>query len=178
MGDSLTTIVAIFLAAILMFVFPLLSISDRSDDIAQLGVQTATVDFVDNIRSTGVITEENYNAFLNTLAATGNSYDVDMEVKVLDENPGKKAAWAVENKIGENIYYSVYDSQIQATLLSTESGKSGRYKLKEGDIVSVSVKNTNVTISQMLRNFFYTISGNDTYQVAAKHSGMVMSNGT
>lgn len=179
MGDSLTTIIAIFLAAILMFVFPLLSISDRSDDIAQLGVQTATVDFVDNIRSTGVITEENYNAFLNTLAATGNSYDVDMEVKVLDENPGKKTAWAQKDKIGENIYYSVYDSQIQAKLLSSEENeKSGKYPLKEGDIVSVSVKNTNVTISQMLRNFFYTISGNDTYQVAAKHSGMVMSNGT
>ncbi len=179
MGDSLTTIIAIFLAAILMFVFPLLSISDRSDDRAQLVVQTATVDFVDNIRSTGTITEENYNAFLNTLAATGNSYAVDMEVKVLDENPGKKTAWAAKDKIGENIYYSVYDSQIQAKLLSSEEGKTdGKYTLKEGDIVSVNVKNTNVTISQMLRNFFYTISGNDTYQVAAQHSGMVMSNGS
>ena len=43
MGESLTTIVAIFLAAILMFIFPLMSISERNDDIAQLGVQTATI---------------------------------------------------------------------------------------------------------------------------------------
>ena len=49
MGDTLITIVAIFLAATLMFVFPLVSISERNDDISQLGVQTATVEFVANL---------------------------------------------------------------------------------------------------------------------------------
>ena len=175
MGESLTTIIAIFLAAILMFVFPLMSISVRNDDIAQLGVQTATVEFVDKIRTTGKITEDNYNSFIQTLAATGNSYDVDMEVKVLDENPGKKTTWAVTDKIGENIYYSVYNSQIESALIDDNGGN--KYVLKEGDIVSVNVKNTNKTISEMLRNFFYTISGSDTYQVYAQHTGIVMSNG-
>lgn len=175
MGESLTTIIAIFLAAILMFVFPLMSISERNDDIAQLGVQTATVEFVDKIRTTGKITEDNYNSFIQTLAATGNSYDVDMEVKVLDENPGKKTTWAVTDKIGENIYYSVYNSQIESALFDDNGGN--KYVLKEGDIVSVNVKNTNKTISEMLRNFFYTISGSDTYQVYAQHTGIVMSNG-
>lgn len=173
MGDSLTTIVAIFLAAILMFIFPLMSISERNDDIAQLGVQTATIEFVDKVRTTGKITQDDYNAYIQTLAATGNSYDVNLEVKVLDENPGKKTTWAVTDKIGENIYYSVYNSQIESALNSP----TGAYSLKEGDIFSVSVKNTNRTISQMLRNFFYTISGNDAYQVSAQHAGVVMSNG-
>ena len=79
MGDTLITVVAIFLAAILMFVFPLMSISERNDDISQLAVQTETVQFVDNIRSTGKITQEDYSNFIQTLAATGNSYDVAME---------------------------------------------------------------------------------------------------
>ena len=35
MGDSLITIIAIFLAAILMFVYPLMSLSERTDDISQ-----------------------------------------------------------------------------------------------------------------------------------------------
>ena len=152
MGDSLITIIAIFLAAILMFVFPLMS--------------------VDNISTIGKITVEDYDAFMQSLAATGNSYDVEMEVKVLDENPGKKTTWAVQDKIGENIYYSVYTSQIEDVLYSND-----KYILKEGDIVTVSVKNTNTTISQMLRNFFYTVSGKDTYQIAAKHAAMVKSNG-
>ena len=83
MGDTLTTMIAIFISAILMFIFPLMSISERSDDITQLGIQTATVDFVDKIRSTGKITEEDYDSFISTLNATGNSFDVNMEVKVL-----------------------------------------------------------------------------------------------
>lgn len=174
MGESLITIVAIFLAAILMFVFPLMTISERNDDIAQLGVQTAVTEFVDDISATGKITMDEYSAFIQTLAATGNSYDVELEVKVLDENPGKKTTWAVADKIGENTYYSVYTSQIEEVL----GGPKQKYTLKEGDIVSISVKNTNTTISQMLRNFFYTVSGKGTYQVAAQHAAMVKSNGS
>ena len=174
MGDSLITIVAIFLAAILMFVFPLMTISERNDDIAQLGVQTAVTEFVDDISATGKITMDEYSAFIQTLAATGNSYDVEIEVKVLDENPGKKTTWAVADKIGENTYYSVYTSQIEEVL----AGPKQKYTLKEGDVVSISVKNTNTTISQMLRNFFYTVSGKGTYQVAAQHAAMVKSNGS
>ena len=55
MGDTTITIIAIFLAAILMFVFPLMAMSDRTDDISQLSVQTATTEFVDNVRTTGVL---------------------------------------------------------------------------------------------------------------------------
>lgn len=175
MGDTLITIVAIFLAAILMFVFPLMSISERNDDISQLGVQTATVEFVDNVRSTGKITRDHYDAFTQKLAATGNSYDVEMEVKVLDENPGKKTAQTTSDKIGENIYYSEYTTQI---LEKMDQSNTKTMKLKEGDYISVNVKNTNTTIAQMLKNFFYSISGNDTYKIAGSHSGVVMTNGS
>ena len=51
------------------------------------------------------------------------------------------------------------------------------YKLKEGDIFSVKVKNTNTTISQQLKNAFYKVTGNDTYQIAAQHAGIVTVNG-
>ena len=49
--------------------------------------------------------------------------------------------------------------------------------LKEGDMITVTVKNTNQTIAQTLRNFFYQIAGNDTYQIAAQHGGVVVVNG-
>lgn len=178
MGDTLITVVAIFLAAILMFVFPLMSISDRNDDISLLAVQTATVEFVDNIRATGKITLENYKNYIQTLSATGNSYDVEMSVKVLDENPGKKGAQTDVTKIGENVYYSIYTSQIEKDIgIGENNPKSTQKLLKEGDIISVNVKNTNTTIAQMLKNFFYSITGNDTYSIEASHSGFVMTNG-
>jgi len=181
MGDSLMTVIAIFVATILMFVFPLMSVSERNDDISQLATQTSTVEFVDKVSSTGKITVKDYEAFVQSLAATGNTYDIELEAKILDENPGKKVTWASGEKIGENVYYSEYTSQIENVLYpEDENGQlknGGEYILKEGDIISVSVKNTNQTLSQMLRNFFYTISGQDVYQVAAEAAKMVTVNG-
>lgn len=174
MSDTLVTIIAIALAAILMFVFPLMTMSDRTDDVSQLTVDTATTEFVDDIRTTGKITQDKYNQFLEAIGSTGNTYNVEMEVQVLDENPGKKTTQTTRDKIGENVYYSLYTSQIEDKL-KTENG--GVYKLKEGDIVSVNVKNTNQTLSQQLKNFFYKVVGNDTYTIAASHGGIVTATG-
>ena len=106
MGDSLITIVAIFLAAILMFVFPLMSLSERTDDISQLAVQTATTEFVDRIRTTGKMTLDDYEKYLSTIYSTGNTFEVDLLVQQLDENPGMKVTQAEITKIGENLYYN------------------------------------------------------------------------
>lgn len=175
MGDSLITVVAIVLAAVLMFIFPLMSVSERNDDIAQLSVQTATAEFVNDVRNTGKLTEDNYNKFIDTLSATGNYYDIEVEIKRLDENPSKNPALGTSDKIGENLYYSEYTSQILEQLTKPEN--KGVIVLKQGDIISVRVKNTNKTIAQMLRSFFYSISGSDTYQISASQSGVVMANG-
>lgn len=173
MGDSLITIIAIFLAAILMFVFPLMSLSERTDDISQLAVQTATTEFIDKATTTGKITMDDYEKYLGTITATGNSFEVEMLVQQLDENPGVKTTQAETTKIGENLYYNKYTTQIEEELSS-----KGRVTLKEGDIVSVTVRNTNKTIAQILRNFFYMVSGNDSYEIEAQHSGVVAVNGS
>lgn len=172
MNDSVMTVVAIGLAAVLMFMFPLMSTADRSDDISQQVVQTATTEFVDNVRSTGKITQDKYNSFTETIAATGNAFDVDMEVQILDESANKKTTQVQSSKVGENYYYSEYNTQIEAKLAET-----GTYTLKQGDIISVSVKNSNQTISQVLKNFIYRVSGSNTYNIAAADSGIVNVNG-
>lgn len=178
MGDSLITIIAIFLVAILMFVFPLMSMSERTDDISQLSVQSLTSDFVNTVRTTGKLTLEDYSKFQSSLASTGNSYDTEIELQILDENVGVKTSQAELTKIGENQYYTKYTTQVLQELgySSTNSGATDKGKdinLKEGDIVSVNVKNTNTTISQILRNFIYKISGNSAYQIGAQQSGIV-----
>jgi len=177
MGDSLITIVAIILAAVLMFIFPLMSVSERTDDISQLSVQTATNDFVNEVAQTGILEGNEYDAFLQTLTATGNSFDVEMELKVLDENPGKKVTQAAADKIGENVYYSKYTSQLISEMYDETSGDGQKMVLKEGDQFAVTVKNTNTTIAQTLRNFFYKVTGNDTANIAARHSAVVTVNG-
>lgn len=177
MGDSFITIIAIFLAAILMFIFPLMAVSERTDDVSQLVTETATTDFVDNVRATGKLTLDAYDKFVSTLASTGNSYSIEMQAKILDENPGVKTTQAETTKIGENVYYTLYTSQLEEKL-GIGSGTANSVVLKEGDLFSVTVKNTNTTISQSLKNFLYKVAGNDTYQIAAQHAGMVTVNGT
>lgn len=171
MNDTLVTIIAIFLAAILMFIFPLMTLADRNDDITELTVQTATTEFIDQIRRTGKLTSDQYNSFLTKLAATGNAYDVELEFQILDENPGKKDTQGTSVVIGENVYYSVYTTQIEQKL------DEGAYYLKEGDIISASVKNTSTTLAQTLRGFYYKVTGNDTYIISGSSSGTVTVNG-
>lgn len=173
MGDTLITVVAIFLAAILMLVFPLMTMADRTDDISNLAVQTATTEFVDDIRNTGKMTLDDYEQYLSDLTSTGNTFDVDILIQQLDENPGVKTTQAEATKIGENLYYNIYTTQVVDLLEST-----GRIRLKEGDLVTVTAKNTNQTIAQMLKNFFYTISGNSQYSIAGQASGVVAVNGS
>ena len=178
MGDTLITVIAIVLAAVLMFIFPLMTMSDRTDDVSQLSVETATTEFVDDVRTTGRLSIDKYNSFVQTLAATGNSYDVEMTLQVLDENPGKKTTQVESTKIGENVYYTMYTSQILDTIDATDdAGRNVVLALKEGDIFSASVQNTNSTLSQQLKNFFYKVTGNDTYVIAAEHGGIVTANG-
>ncbi len=168
MNDTVMTVIAIGTTAILMFIFPLMSTADRGDDIAQQAVQTATGEFVDNIRSTGKITVDKYDDFLAIISETGNTFDVLIEAKILDENARKKVQQASSSKVGENEYYSEFTAQIEDKLEN-----EGEYNLKEGDIISVTVKNTNKTMSQILRNFFYQVTGNNTYNIAAQHSGII-----
>ena len=174
MGDSFVTIIAIFLAAMLMFVFPLMSVSEKSDNISQLTVQTATTDFVDKVRTTGELTLDDYDKYIQTITSTGNAFDVELMVQIMDENIGVKTTQAETTKIGENIYYNLYSSQLESVL---KDNKKHKITLKEGDRVSVTVKNTNTTIAQTLRNFFYRIAGNDTYQIAVQYAGIVTVNG-
>ena len=54
MGDTLITVVAIVLAATLMFVFPLMTMSNRADDVSQLSVQSLTTQFVEFIGFTSM----------------------------------------------------------------------------------------------------------------------------
>ena len=168
MGDSLGTVIVIAIAAILMFVFPVMTMADRTDDVSQLTVQTETTEFVDEIRTTGKITPEKYDQFVQSITSTGNLYDVDIEVKVLDENPGKKTLQTTKDKIGENGYVSAYTTQFEEQL-----EKSGKIKLNTGDMILVSVVNANPTFAQQLKSFAYKITGNDSATIIASKAGMV-----
>lgn len=170
MGDSAMAVVAIFMAAILMFVFPLMTMADRKDDVVTLEIQTETENYVKEIATTGKTTQNAYDNYIQTLAATGNAYDVDITVQVLDENPAKKETSATKT-IGENVYLTMHTTQV------LEQIQSNNFRLKEGDIITITVKNKNETIGMQLRNFLYRVTGNNSATITASVTKMVTTNG-
>jgi len=169
MEETTVSIIGIVIGAILMLIVPLILIADRSDDIAQLLVQTATAEFVDDIVKTGRITNDRYQRFISEITTSRNTYDVDMEIKILDENTAKMGL--------NNTYYSIFTSQIEDIIGTSEdinqNNVDGKIILKQGDIISVTVKNNSKTLSQSLKSFYYNIKGADVQIIAATASGTV-----
>lgn len=169
LGDSAMTVVAILLAAILMFVFPLMTTADNNESVTNLKVEQLTTDFTDAMRVTGKLTQEDYDNFVVNLAATGNAYDTQIEVQRLDENLAKKN-YGTTVTIGDNVYYTEYTAQIL-----DELANNGVTYFTEGDIVTVSVE-SGPSLAQTLKNIWFKIFGKQLTPVA-KSTGMVTTKG-
>ena len=170
-GESVITVTAIALAAILMFIFPLMTMADRTDEITQLAVETALAETADKVRRTGELTWDDYDKLVQDISATGNAYDISMTRIVRDENEAKKTAQAVAEKIGEDEAFTQFTSQIIDQLLGDE--EKGEVIFNAGDMFSIAAKNSSTTLSQELKNFLYKVTGNDNYVIAAEKSVLV-----
>lgn len=170
MGETLTTVIVIGIATVLLFVFPMQAMSEKNDEVAQLSVQSLVTEYVNKVSKSGLMTLADYEKLESSLSATGNSYDIEIELRIADKNPGKKAE---NQKIGDTTYYSLYTNQIKE-LLNKEPYK---IQLKQGDFIKVTVKNTNTTMSQMFKNLLYGLTGNESYVVFAQYSTSILATG-
>ena len=183
MRNTTSTLIALVVAAILIFIVPLITLTGRSDNVTQQNVELIVEEFVTEIRNTGKLTRTTYQNFESQLNSTtgNNSYSIEIEVKHLDENPGKKTAQANYTKIGENVYYSEFTTQVLKQIgIQTDDetpSQSDTMILKQGDIVYVEVKNTNTTAAQTLKSSFIGFSNAGEYKIKATSSGMVTVNG-
>lgn len=176
-GETLIIVIVIVLGAIILFVFPLMTMADRNDDITQSVVDTAVSEFVNDVRTTGILTMDKYSKLVEELSATGNVYNVEMQLGVLDENPNIKIAQVERTKIGENVYYTMYTSQI-LDMLNPSSGVTQAVALKEGDFFYTKATIDSTTIADQLKSFLYAVSGSDVYSIATEDGGIVTVNGS
>ncbi len=183
MEDTPLAIIGIIVSAILMFIVPLYTIADRNDDIAQLTVSTITAEFVENIIKTGKITNTDYQNYILGLESTGNTYDIDIELKILDENPSQRTTNKT-TEIGDNAYYSLFTSQIEDKLAKDynehkkeDPSYNAKIVLKEGDVISVTAKNSSKTVSQILKNIYYTMTTENVYIISSSSTGTIAVNG-
>lgn len=183
MEDSVMDVIGIFIAAILMFIVPLFLVADRADDIAQLVAQTATNEFINEVVKSGQISSDTYQKFISELYSSGNTFEIDLSVDILDETPSKLVTDASPELVGNNSYYSLYTTQVEEKIglsagNTTVNNRFGKLILKQGDQVSVTVKNSSRTLSQALKTVYYNVTGDDLHIIAAASSGTVTINGS
>ncbi len=174
MSDSLITIVVIVLVAILMFIFPLMTVSDRADDTTQLVVDTSVADLVNNVRTSGKLTEVQYEKFVEEISSTGVAYNVEIEIQQRDETPGKKTTQVSASAVSDanDAYVTKYTAQIM-----DELDDKKEIILKQGDFIKIRAESKSTTISQQLSGFLHFGTANDTYAIAAEHAGVITTNG-
>ena len=169
MSDTLMTIIGVFIAVILMIVFPLIEFAQKNDEISQTTVHMAVSDFVNTVTTNGKITQFDYDKLITKIYATGNSYDIQIEAQIIDDNPRRATTTGEKEVLGQYKYYSVYTSTILDKLRKGED-----YELKDDDYITVTVKNTNLTIATQLKNMFYKLTGKDTYSIGTSVSSIVL----
>ncbi len=171
-GNTLMVVIVIIVGATLMFFVPLMAVTNTQDEISQVAVQSLVAEFVNNAATKGKVTQDDYNSFITKLYATANTYDIQLEHKIMTVNPNKGET----EQLGENLYYSVYNSIILDGENGVNSAK-GEYLLKKGDYFICTVKNTNTTIASQIKNAIYSLVGKDTYTIAASASALVVNTG-
>ena len=170
MQNITSTVMALVITILLILVAPMITLTERNDDVVQEKVKQLVEEFVIDVRNTGVLTISKYSILESRLATTGNTYDIEIELQILDENPGKKGTQTNVLKIGENLYYTEYTSQVLSRL------ESGDIQLKEGDYIHLYVKNQNKTFAQRMNSKFWTFLNEEQYVISADSSGMIIVN--
>lgn len=172
MSETLTTIIAIAVAAILLFVFPLMTMADRVDDQTQAAVQTAVTNFVNNASLKGEITKADYDKLVQTISSTGNTYSVEMTAQINDKNLGKKSVLEQSFKIGSTDYYVEFSNQLFEKIQN-----DGVVKFKEGDSITVKVSSECRTYSDQLGSAFLGDTGSKAPTIVAQDSTMITATG-
>lgn len=179
MDSPLWKLLGFFLAAVLLFLVPVMSILERQDDVAFTAVFTEVNRFADSARDTGYITPNMYTEFVNRLNATGNTFEVSLRHVKSVINPvyrqnGANLEFTGEYEINR---LSVSETEILSTLFPDNSSldvfdKARRYDMKEGDLLFAEVKNKGKTMATALRDMML-FSDTQTPTLFVRSGGLV-----
>ena len=163
MTDALGKIAAVIFTAFTLVYLPVLIIALKNENTVQAMAEDTIVEYVDNVRATGVISETEYNTFARRISSIVTFADIQMThssiVYIPDGAGGSDMAYRDANK-----------TDIVTVL---ESGND--YKLKNGDYLIVSVKNTKPTFARRVYSLLFG-RGNSDVSIYAIYSGRIGNN--
>ncbi len=163
MGDIWGRVLGIFLAVGLLFFIPVLYFSERQETVEQLYLITETTDFVDTVRMTGRLTQENYEDFRSKLNVLPELYEIKMT--------GRHQRIEVT---GQMLYLQneeFYEKQIEKKL-----EQEGTYCFYEGDFFRVElIKKSSGLFGKVKHALFSGLSDSGFTQVY--YGGMICYDG-
>jgi len=160
--ETIGKFVAVVLLTVFVFVVPTFLHAENSDAVSQQAVQAFTVDFVENVKKQGKITQSMYNEFENELGTTGHTYKVDFThvhtyVTPIFDAGSDEVKGTVSNE--DHFYSNDIKNALFTKEVTTEEKKagqkSGEYHMKKGDYLTVQVTNTDQTLSDFFRGIFF-----------------------
>ncbi len=153
MGDVLGRVAMTFFGLIIMFIVPVMLIAQKQDTVRQNYIDNAVVEFVDNARSSGKITPEAYE----NLCYTIDTAHMLCEIKITHSSAYTVPTEVIDPDTG---YYETATYRMDFTkeeileVLYPSSGDNTDYQMKNGDYISVEVKNVSPTLASRMFSFF------------------------
>ena len=171
MGDSLSVIFATIVAAIIMFLFPMLDTWERQDDLSYMAAYTAVVDTVDAVRNTGRLTDDMYADLLSAVTATGNRFNIQLEHREYVVVPKGAANPDGSYNEYEMVYLTHYTDEILSHL--NDATKNNEYiEFNKGDFFYISLKNTNKTQATVMKQNLYGTKM-ETFKIGVPYGGQI-----
>ena len=114
------------LSSVLMFIAPVLIMTEENNRAMQTFVYTEIIDLTDRIRNTGCLTGSMYLNFLNALEDTGTIYDIEIQHVQTEDEIG------VQMNSTDRILETLADD--------------GVYRFRSGDVIKLKVKKQDGTL--------------------------------
>ncbi len=154
MKDTLSIIIATILLVILLIILPLYNYFERQDDMSYNVALKSVTALVDEVTQNGYLDQTIYDKFIDRLAQTGNTYDIEIEAqkRIITFDPNSEEERFIEQ------YKSYFNKDIfnsetghTSNIIDTDNSlKNDIFFLDEGDRFSVRIKNTNTTMASAI----------------------------
>jgi hypothetical protein len=165
--NAFSKIITFLLAAIILFLGPLLYMAQKQDAISQVYISNETTKFVDSIKNTGFLTRTMYMDYIQKIDQTNNLY----KIEIAHSHKVVEPLYDEDTGTFLNDYDTYYTNTYQDEILGKfDQGED--YNFSQGDYISVTVVNRSKTLATKLMELFYRAEIPDE-QILVTYGGMI-----
>ncbi len=164
MSDFFGRLVSVFVAVIAIVFIPIIAMAVRTENTKRSMIETYATEFVDNARATGKITAEEYEStYSNILRCQNNcSFTITHSSRMYANNEGESV-----------FFYADFNTQdILDVIYKSSATENVPYELRNGDYITVTIKNEQPTFATKLYRIFMRAGDNNT-SIYVNYGGLV-----